>query len=163
MTSPPTPNSPATSPPTGTTRLRARYCECDPMGVVHHAAYIPWLEIGRTELLRATGVSYAELERQGVLLVITKLECNYRRPAFYDDLLEIRTTHIGGSRVKIEHRYEIVLVEDGKFAGGKATAAQRQMLIDGADPLLTATSTLACLDATGRPQALPDWLAPHLR
>lgn len=129
------------------------------MGVVHHAAYIPWLEIGRTELLRSAGVSYAELERQGVLLVITKLDCSYRRRAFYDDLVEVRTTHVGGSRVKIEHRYEIVLIEDGKFAGSKATPEQRQLLIDSADPLLTAATTLACLDATGRPRALPDWLA----
>jgi len=43
----------------GRVRVRVRYCECDPMGVVHHAAFIPWLEMGRTELLRDAGVSYA--------------------------------------------------------------------------------------------------------
>lgn len=128
------------------------------MGVVHHAAYIPWLEIGRTELLRGAGLSYADLERQGVLLVITKLECSYRRPVFYDDVVEVRTTHTGSSRVKLEHRYEIVLIEDGRYAGLKATAEQRRVLIESADPLLTATTTLACLDVNGRPQALPEWL-----
>src|SRR5215831_14574596 len=97
----------------GSVRMRVRYCECDPMGVAHHAAYAPWLEIGRTELLRDTGVTYADMERAGVFLVITRMECRYRRPVYYDDLVEVRTRVVGGSRVKIQHEYEIVVAEDG--------------------------------------------------
>jgi acyl-CoA thioester hydrolase len=62
------------------------------MGVVHHAAYAPWLEIGRTELLRDCGVSYADMERAGVFLVVTHLSCRFRRPVFYDDVVEVSDT-----------------------------------------------------------------------
>ena len=144
------PPSPATNPSApvpreGTVKLRVRYCECDPMKVVHHAAYIPWLEIGRTEILRGTGVTYAAMEAAGSFLVIVKLEAKYRRPVLYDDLVEIRTRVSGGSRVKIEHEYEVVVVErHGEPADISACIA---------------ATTLACVDTQGRPQELPDWLA----
>ena len=67
-------------PTRGEMRFRVRYAECDPMNVAHHASYAPWLEMGRTELLRQGKVSYAELEQAGVFLVVTKLELRYRRP-----------------------------------------------------------------------------------
>lgn len=110
------------------------------MGVVHHGAYIPWFEMGRTELLRAAGVSYAELEAGGVLLVIIGLEVKYRRSGRYDEELEVRTTVTRTTRVKIEHTYEVVRVADGEV-------------------LVTASTTLACVDRAGRVRELPDWLA----
>lgn len=135
---------PTAVPTTGSFRLRVRYCECDPMGVVHHASYVPWLEIGRTELLRASGMSYARLEASGVLLVIVGLEAKYRRPAKYDDLIEVRTRVVGGSRVKIQHEYEVVIVErDGEPCEIDAVKA---------------STTLACVNREGRPQELPAWL-----
>lgn len=115
------------------------------MGVAHHAAYVPWLEVARTELLREAGVTYAQLEAAGVFLVIVKLDVRYRRPVRYDDVVEIRTTVSGGSRVKIEHEYELVVVE----RGGAATE----------EPVAAASTTLACVGPDGRPRALPDWLA----
>ncbi|HRQ73530.1 MAG TPA: thioesterase family protein [Phycisphaerales bacterium] len=145
--------SPAPSPdrpvPTlGTISVRVRYCECDPMGVAHHAAYVPWFEMGRTELLRASGLSYAALERAGVLLAIVRLEARYRRPARYDDLLELTTRVVGASRVKIEHEYELRLTER---TDGTAHAP--------GELLATASTTLACIDRDGRPAPLPEWLA----
>lgn len=131
-------------PSSGVVRVRVRYCECDPMGVAHHAAYIPWLEIGRTEILRDTGVTYADMERAGVFLVIAKLDARYRRPVLYDDLVEVRTRVVGGSRVKIEHEYDVVVVE-------RAGAACEQ-------PAAAASTTLACVDKTGRVRQLPEWL-----
>lgn len=125
-------------------RVRVRYCECDPMGVAHHAAYIPWLEIGRTEILRDTGVTYADLEKHGVFLVVVKLEVRYRRPIRYDDLVEIRTRVVGGSRVKIEHEYDVVVVERAGTALGDVVAA--------------ASTTLACVGGEGRVRELPEWL-----
>lgn len=119
------------------------------MGVAHHAAYIPWLEIGRTELLRDAGVTYAQLEESGVFLVVAKLECRYRRPVYYDDVVEVRTHVVGGGRVKIEHEYEVVLVESGRRDASDRTGA-----------LLAARSTLACVDAHGKIQTLPEWLVP---
>lgn len=133
----------------GSLKIRVRYSECDPMGVVHHASYIPWLEMGRTELLRDAGVSYSQLERAGVFLVIVKLECSYKRPGRYDDLIEVRTRVISPpspSRVKIRHEYEVFRAES---TGGQGEIG---------DLLLSASSLLACVDRTGRPAALPDWL-----
>lgn len=117
------------------------------MGVVHHGSYIPWLEIGRTELLRASGVSYAALEAAGVFLVIVKLDVRYRRPVRYDDVVEVRTSWTGGSRVKIEHQYEVVVAEPttaSVLAPGFVAAAANTML--------------GCVDAQGKIRELPDWL-----
>ena len=132
----------------GAIRLRVRYSECDPMNVAHHASYLPWLEMGRTELLRTSGVSYAQLEAAGVLLVVVKMELRYRRPAKYDDVLELRTRVVPGSRVKILHEYELVRVDDPNQPLGKA---------DG-ESLFTASSTLGCVDRAGNIQPLPEWL-----
>ncbi len=146
---------PDTQPPrpparTGTHQVRVRYCECDPMGVVHHASYFPWLEIGRTELLRDTGVTYAQLEASGVFLVLTRAAMSYRRPGRYDDLVEIRTNVVGGSRVKIEHEYEVWAVVRGVHPS----------LPPGSGPemLATAQTTLACVGRDGKVRELPEWL-----
>ena len=74
--------------------FRVRYSECDPMGVAHHSAYAPWLEMGRTELLRQSGngLDYRTLEQQGVFMAVVRLEIRYKRPARYDDVLELRWT-----------------------------------------------------------------------
>lgn len=114
------------------------------MGVVHHASYVPWLEIGRTEILRDTGITYADMERQGFFLVVVKLDVRYRRPVRYDDLIEIRTRVVGGSRVKIDHEYDVVVVE----RGGQRLEEQAAV----------AFTTLACVDAQGKIRELPPWL-----
>ncbi len=126
------------------TRLRVRYCECDPMNVAHHAAYVAWLEIGRTELLRECGVAYAQMESAGVFLVVVKLDVRYRRPVLYDDVVEIRTAWTGGGRVKVLHEYEIAVVERAGRALDEVCAA--------------AGTTLACVDREGRVRELPGWL-----
>lgn len=116
------------------------------MGVAHHASYIPWLEIGRTDLLRDTGLSYKTLEEKGYFLVIVKLEVKYRRPVLYDDIVEIRTNWIGGSRIKIEHTYEVVVTQREN--------ARESLPLTAA----VASTTLACVNQDGRPMELPDWL-----
>jgi len=135
----------------GAFRLRVRYCECDPMGVVHHAAYIPWLEEARTELLRTSGISYAQHEAAGVFLAIISLDAAYKRPARYDDLIEVRVRVVGGSRVKIHHAYEVRLVA----RPGLSEAEIAGLCAAGHDLLVTAKTTLACIDGDGRPRALP--------
>ncbi len=141
-------------PTAGALRLRVRYAECDPFGVAHHSSYVPWLEEGRTELLRATGVTYAHLERAGVFLVITRLSLKYRRPVRYDDLIEIRSRVVGGSRIKIQHEYDIALIQR---LGEAPDPTDPATPTDGV--CAVATTELACVDQTGRPQALPEWLA----
>ena len=147
------PNAPV--PTEGSIRVRVRYCECDPMGVAHHASYAPWLEMGRTELLREVGSSYEALERAGVFLVITKLDLRYRRPIKYDDVVEVRTRVVGGSRVKIRHEYDLALIE--------RAGAQPDSNTDPSVPLdgvcAIASTELACVNREGRVQTLPDWLA----
>jgi acyl-CoA thioester hydrolase len=124
---------------TGEITIRVRYAETDRMGLLHHANYLVYFEQGRTELLRERGLSYRDLEDQGFLLVLTKVDVHYRRPAKYDDLLTLRTTVVRTTMVRIDHKYEV-------FCDG-------QLLADG-------SSTLACVDRQGRPQALPDFLQP---
>lgn len=143
----------------GAVSLRVRYCECDPMGVAHHAAYVPWLEVARTELLRDSGVTYAHLEHEGVFLVITAMDCKYRRPIFYDDLIELRTKVVGVSHVKITHEYEIVLLEDGGHGQNRVGSEHREMFIQTGESLAIASTTLACVDKSGKIRALPEWLA----
>ena len=122
---------------TGEITIRVRYAETDRMGLLHHANYLVYFEQGRTELLRQQGYTYKDLEDQGFLLVLTKVEVRYKKPARYDDLLIVRTIVLRVTMVKIEHRYEVY--RDG-------------------DMLAEGSSTLACVDRTGRPQALPEFL-----
>src|ERR1043165_2814300 len=124
----------------GEITIRVRYAETDRMGLLHHANYLVYFEQGRTELLRSLGMAYRDLEDQGYLLVLTRVEVRYRRPARYDDLLTLRTTVVRTTPVRIDHRYEM-------FWDG-------QLLAEGA-------STLACVDRTGRPQILPEFLRDH--
>lgn len=88
-------------------RVRVRYAETDQMGIVHHASYIVWFEIGRTDLCRHVGLSYREIEERGFLLVVTEVGCRYRASFRYDDEVVVRT-HIEewGSRA-VRFGYEL--------------------------------------------------------
>ncbi len=119
----------------GTIELRVRYCECDPMGVAHHTAFPVWFEMGRTELLRDTGIRYRDMEAEGFFFAVVALEVRYRRPARYDDRLVLETRLAKLGRAKIEHAYR--LLREGQI-------------------LAEATTTLVCLDRDGRPQPVPD-------
>jgi len=74
-----------------TTQLRARYAETDAQGVVHHASYLVWFEVGRTDFLRRRGISYRDLETAGWFLVVTHVEVTIRSAARFDDLVTIET------------------------------------------------------------------------
>ncbi len=67
--------------------IRVRYQETDGQGRVHHANYLTYFELGRTELLRAAGYDYRQLEAQGWMLVVSEMNCRYFQPASFDDLL----------------------------------------------------------------------------
>ena len=74
----------------GTITLRVNYSETDQMGVVYHANYLIWFDRARTELMRDTGLTYRELEQQGVYLAVSEVKVRYRAPARYDDLVQVR-------------------------------------------------------------------------
>jgi acyl-CoA thioester hydrolase len=106
------------------------------MGVVYHANYFVWFEVGRTGLLREAGWSYREMEADGVGLPVIEAHCDYRQPARYDDELEVRTKGTLVSPVRVEFAYDIV------------------RSIDGAS-LATGRTVHAALDREGRPCRLP--------
>jgi acyl-CoA thioester hydrolase len=93
--------------------VRVRYAETDKMGVVYHANYLVWFEVGRCELLRAIGSSYRELESAGVSLPVIEAHCEYRSPARYDDELQVKTWGEMLSPVRVEFKYEVSRPTDG--------------------------------------------------
>ncbi len=72
--------------------VRVRYAETDQMGYVYYGNYAQYYEIARVEFLRSIGLSYKQIEDDGIMMPVTKLTCNYLAPAYYDDLLNIRVT-----------------------------------------------------------------------
>ncbi len=90
-----------------TSTVTVRYAETDMMGVVYHANYMPWFEIGRTTLLKEIGVSYRDLEAAGYRLPVLELAAKYLRPARYDDFLEITTVLTEKPLVRIRLEYEV--------------------------------------------------------
>ncbi|MEZ6080166.1 MAG: acyl-CoA thioesterase [Pirellulaceae bacterium] len=75
-----------------TQAIRVRYDECDPMGFVHHSHYLKYFEIARTEMYRASGGNYRDFEASGLFVVVVRVECQYRLPARYDDMLSIHVS-----------------------------------------------------------------------
>ncbi|MBN1851338.1 MAG: acyl-CoA thioesterase [Pirellulales bacterium] len=118
--------------------IRVRYHETDAQGHVHHAIYFHYFELGRTELLRVAGYDYADLERNGVFLVVTEVACRYYQPCRFGDTLRlvIETTAIRGARMRhIYHLYrDEILLAKGE-------------------------STIGCVDAHGKVRRLPETLA----
>ena len=94
-------------PITSTTTIRVRYAETDAMGIVHHAVYPVWMELGRSDLLRQLGQSYAQWEAQGVFMAVAELRVKYRAPARYDELVKVRTWVKEAGRRKVVFGYEV--------------------------------------------------------
>jgi len=94
--------------------LRVRYAETDKMGVVYHANYLIWFEIGRTEFCRARGFSYRDMEEnENSFLVVAESYCRYKAPAYYDDELVVRTHITELRRRSLRFGYEIIRIPDG--------------------------------------------------
>lgn len=89
------------------TELRVRYAETDAMGIVHHANYPVWMELGRSDFLRSLGQSYAEWEARGVRLVVNEIRVRFRNPARYDELVQVRTSLLEAGRRRIVFGYRI--------------------------------------------------------
>jgi acyl-CoA thioester hydrolase len=89
-------------------KIRVIYADTDAMGIVYHANYFRWFEIGRTELLREMGVVYAELETEGYYLPLTRSSCHYFAPARYDETIIVETTISYFRRASIKFDYSIL-------------------------------------------------------
>ena len=98
-------------------RTRVRYKETDQMGIAHHANYIVWFEIGRTDLCRLVGFPYAEIEARGYILVTTEIGCRYRVPFRYDDEVVIRTSVESLASRAMKFGYELYCGEELRATG----------------------------------------------
>lgn len=105
------------------TRLRVRYAETDQMGVVYHAHYLVWMEMGRVEYCRARGFRYRDMEEQdGILLAVVEANCRYLLPARYDDEVIVRTRIEKAHRRLVQFRYELIeAVGERMLATGHTT------------------------------------------
>jgi acyl-CoA thioester hydrolase len=100
------------------TKIRVRYGETDQMGVVYHANYAVYFEVGRTEWLRELGLSYSGMEADGIMLPVISLAINYKNSARYDDVLKVKTKLKKRPTASIEFEYELRNESDVLLATG---------------------------------------------
>jgi len=124
--------------------IRVRYAETDKMGVVYHANYFMWFEVGRCELLRAVGRSYREMEAEGIGLPVIEAHCEYMVAARYDDELQVRTWGKLLSPARVEFNYEISRPSDSTVNAVGRTVH-------------------AAVDTKGRPCRLPSYIQELLQ
>lgn len=119
------------------TQLRVNYSETDQMGVVYHARYLVWLDMARTEYLRAAGASYRELEERGYRLAVGEASLRYRHPARFDDLVRVRCWVRAIASRRVDFGYAVERLPDERL-------------------LATAVVNLVALDRGMIPTRLPD-------
>jgi len=119
-----------------------RYAETDKAGVVHHSIYPIWFEMGRTELLRANGLAYKDLEQAGVFFVVAELFIKYRQPAMYDEKLQLQTHCSAVTASRVEHTYKLMRCSN------KITIAE-------------GSSVLACVNGNGKIRRVPEFMYPE--
>jgi len=102
-------------------KIRVRYAETDTMGILHHAVYPVYFEEGRTELMRSLGMTYDEMEKKGVILPVYSVNVKYFKPAYYDNLLTLKTQIAKLDGVRISFEYEVLNEENQLLATGSVT------------------------------------------
>lgn len=117
--------------------LRVRYAETDQMRVVHHRNYLVWCELGRTDLIRMMGTSYAEIEKQGLMLAVVEANLRYHAPARYDDRIRVRTILKEARSRSVTFEYTIENADTG-------------------EKLVTARTMLASINGEGRLVSMPE-------
>ena len=133
-------SSPNAAPVTSEVEFRVRYAETDQMQVVYHANYLVWCEIGRTDLIRRLGTSYADIERQGIALAVVDASLRYHAAARYEDIVRVRTTLVDARSRSVTFEYTIENADTGAR-------------------LVTARTTLASINGEGKLVAMPE----HIR
>lgn len=123
--------------------LRVRYAETDRMGVVYHANYLVWFEMGRSEYCRKQGFNYRDLEALGYYIVVAEASCKYRKPARYDEVIQVRTFLHTLRRRSLCFTYQVVRKGSG------------ETLVEGETKHL-------CIDDEGRVKTIPDPYFTHL-
>jgi acyl-CoA thioester hydrolase len=93
-------------------QVRVRYAETDQMGVVYHANYLVWFEVGRVEFIRQLGLDYKSMEEDGAMIAVAEATARYKAPARYDDELIVRTSLTGVRGPIVRFRYVVVRPAD---------------------------------------------------
>jgi acyl-CoA thioester hydrolase len=119
------------------TKIRVEYYETDQMGVVHHSNYIRYFETGRTDLMRRIGLSYKDLEDSGTAMPIANIEVRYLYPAYYDEIICVKSSLKEMPKARVTFHYEIHNEQEKLLATGSVTLAFVNI-------------------ATGRPQRVPE-------
>jgi acyl-CoA thioester hydrolase len=125
-----------------TISITPRYVETDKAGVVHHSVYPIWFEMGRTELLRVNGLAYKDLEEAGVFFVVAELSIKYRRPAMYDEELQLESQCEEVTRSRVKHSYKLMRCSDGVI-------------------IAEGSSVLACINDAGKACRIPEFMYPE--
>ena len=133
-------SSPNAAPVSSEVEFRVRYAETDQMQVVYHANYLVWCEIGRTDLIRRLGTSYADIEKQGIALAVVDASLRYHAAARYEDMVRVRTTLVDARSRSVTFEYTI----ENAVTGAR---------------LVTARTTLASINGEGKLVAMPE----HIR
>jgi len=128
---------------TGEIEFLVRYAETDQMQVVYHANYLIWCEMGRTDLIRRLGTSYADIERQGIALAVVDARLRYHAAAKYENRIRVRTTLLDARSRSVTFQYVIENAETGA-------------------KLVTASTTLASINGEGKLVAMPPQLRTSL-
>ena len=116
--------------------LRVRYAETDAMGIVYHANYVVWFEVGRGEFMRQRGGDYSEFEKQGLYLPVTEVDARFIAPARYDDLVVVRTSVAEVRSRSVTMYYEVLMQDTGQL-------------------LVTGHTKHLCMDREGRVRRFP--------
>lgn len=134
--------------------FRVGYADTDKMGFLHHARYFAYLESARVELLRQTGESYRQWEERGILLPVVEANIRYAAPAFYDDVVLIRTSITRLTRLHLNFQYDVHCPERKALL---ATAATHHVFMDPANrPMRVAVDLLEKLRPWFQVQTDPD-------
>jgi acyl-CoA thioester hydrolase len=102
-------------------QVRVRYSETDQMGVVYHGNYASYFEIGRTDALRVLGLTYKKFEDEDIMMPVLDMSCKFMKPAYYDELLTIKTTMHSMPTVRLKFDYEIFNENDELITIGSVT------------------------------------------
>lgn len=142
--------------------LRVHYQDTDQMGVAHHANYVGWFEIGRTEMMRSVGVAYSKMESLGLLLPVVNIDIQYRSPAHYDETIVVFTKITSFSAVRLQFEYEIRRVDGDVSIPDQSTDKQEAEATRPYGKLLSkATSKHMWVDQEWKPARI-DRVAPEV-
>jgi len=122
-------------------RVRTRFAETDAMGIIHHAAYLPYLEEARVEYLRHLGHPYGDVRESGHNFAVLELSVQYRRPLEFDELVDVHLTAGAVSRATFQLAYLLTVADEARA---------------------TAVTVHGCVDAGGKAIRLPPWIGESL-